>query len=55
MAEDPLRDCLYQLYYSVIRTTGAHRAQRIMREVAEGRMTPEDAVKEAKRLKITTF
>jgi hypothetical protein len=26
-----------------------------MREVAEGRMTPEDAIKEAKRLRITPF
>jgi len=35
---------------------GAHRAQRIMREVAEGRMTPEDAIKEAaKHLKISYF
>jgi len=34
---------------------GAHHAQRIMREVAEGRMTPEDAIREVKRLKVSTF
>lgn len=34
---------------------GAHHAQRIMNEVVNGRMTPEEALKEAKRLKITPF
>jgi hypothetical protein len=37
---------------------GAHHAQRIQRilsDVASGRMTPEDALKEAKHLKISPF
>ena len=37
---------------------GAHHAQRIQRilsDVANGRITPEDDLKEAKRLKISTF
>jgi hypothetical protein len=33
----------------------AQRIQRILSDVASGRMTPEDAIKEAKRLKISTF